>query len=121
MKVKHWENVENIQHHVITFLRSIPVEEFQGAFQAWQTRLRKCIDAGGIADSRVDAGEGQTNPRLSHSDSGALPLKAEEDEVHLQRRVGLLSGVALIVGTMIGESYGVIHSVIYEETNDEVY
>ncbi|UYV70307.1 hypothetical protein LAZ67_7002482 [Cordylochernes scorpioides] len=41
MKGKHWETVENIQHHVTTFLRSIPVEEFQGAFQAWQTRLRK--------------------------------------------------------------------------------
>ncbi|UYV67193.1 hypothetical protein LAZ67_4004296 [Cordylochernes scorpioides] len=40
MKGKHWETVENIQHHVTTFLRSIPVEEFQGAFQAWQTRLR---------------------------------------------------------------------------------
>ncbi|UYV76009.1 PGM2 [Cordylochernes scorpioides] len=41
MKGKHWETVENIQHHVTTFLRSIPVEGFQGAFQAWQTRLRK--------------------------------------------------------------------------------
>ncbi|UYV70546.1 K02A2.6-like [Cordylochernes scorpioides] len=29
MKGKHWETVENIQHHVTTFLRSIPVEEFQ--------------------------------------------------------------------------------------------
>ncbi|UYV61175.1 hypothetical protein LAZ67_1003712 [Cordylochernes scorpioides] len=36
MKGKHWETVENIQHHVTTFLKSIPVEEFQGAFQAWQ-------------------------------------------------------------------------------------
>ncbi|UYV75320.1 hypothetical protein LAZ67_12003485 [Cordylochernes scorpioides] len=41
MKGKHWETVENIQHHVTTFLRSIPVEEFQGTFQA-----RKCIDEG---------------------------------------------------------------------------
>ncbi|UYV74547.1 hypothetical protein LAZ67_12000097 [Cordylochernes scorpioides] len=48
MKGKYWETVENIQHHVTTFLRSIPVEEFQGAFQSWQTRLRKCIDAGGM-------------------------------------------------------------------------
>ncbi|UYV73825.1 hypothetical protein LAZ67_11001036 [Cordylochernes scorpioides] len=48
MKGKHWETVENIQHHVTTFLRCIPFEEFQGAFQAWQTRLRKCIDAGGV-------------------------------------------------------------------------
>ncbi|UYV64650.1 hypothetical protein LAZ67_3001497 [Cordylochernes scorpioides] len=30
VKGKHWETVENIQHHVTTFLRSIPVEEFQG-------------------------------------------------------------------------------------------
>ncbi|UYV70267.1 hypothetical protein LAZ67_7002330 [Cordylochernes scorpioides] len=48
MKGKHWETVENIQHHVTTFLRSIPVEEFQGASQAWQTSLLKCIDAGGM-------------------------------------------------------------------------
>lgn len=47
LKGKHWETVENIQNHVTTFLTDIPVEEFQGAFQAWQTRLRKCIDAGG--------------------------------------------------------------------------
>ncbi|KAA0185351.1 hypothetical protein HAZT_HAZT008783, partial [Hyalella azteca] len=38
----------HIQHHVTKFLRGIPVEELQGAFQAWQTRLRKCIDAGGM-------------------------------------------------------------------------
>ncbi|GFW74558.1 mariner Mos1 transposase [Trichonephila clavipes] len=45
MKGKHWDTMENIQHQVT---RGIPVEEFQGAFQAWQTRLRKCIDAGGM-------------------------------------------------------------------------
>ncbi|EGI63610.1 Mariner Mos1 transposase, partial [Acromyrmex echinatior] len=44
LKGKHWESVENIQKHVTMFLRDIPVEEFQRAFQAWQTRLRKCID-----------------------------------------------------------------------------
>ncbi|UYV65896.1 hypothetical protein LAZ67_3005836 [Cordylochernes scorpioides] len=33
MKGKHWETVENIQHHVTTFLRSIPVEEFQDYVQ----------------------------------------------------------------------------------------
>ncbi|UYV68226.1 hypothetical protein LAZ67_5003465 [Cordylochernes scorpioides] len=47
MKGKYWETVENIQQHVTTFLRSIPVEEFQGAFQAWQTRLRNYISGGG--------------------------------------------------------------------------
>ncbi|EGI61317.1 FLJ37770-like protein [Acromyrmex echinatior] len=45
LKGKHWESVENIQKHVTTFLRDIPVEEFQRTFQAWQTRLRKCIDS----------------------------------------------------------------------------
>ena len=47
LKGKHWESVENIQAYVTRFLRGIPVEEFQGAYQAWQNRLRKCIDAGG--------------------------------------------------------------------------
>lgn len=47
LKGKHWESVENIQAQVTRFLKGISVEEFQGAFQAWHTRLRKCIDAGG--------------------------------------------------------------------------
>lgn len=47
LKGKHWESVENIQKHVTRILKDIPVEEFQHAFQAWQTRLRKCIDSGG--------------------------------------------------------------------------
>ncbi|KAJ8940760.1 hypothetical protein NQ318_009672 [Aromia moschata] len=47
LKGKHWESVENIQTHVTTFLKGIPVEKFQGALHVWQTRLRKCIDAGG--------------------------------------------------------------------------
>ncbi|KAG5315469.1 GVQW3 protein, partial [Acromyrmex insinuator] len=34
LKGKHWESVENIQKHVTMFLRDIPVEEFQRAFQA---------------------------------------------------------------------------------------
>lgn len=37
--------------------------------------------------------------RESMEGSGAT----KNDAVHLQRRVGLFSGVALIVGTMIGE------------------
>ncbi|KAG8271957.1 hypothetical protein J6590_051988 [Homalodisca vitripennis] len=40
------ESVENIQAEVTRFLRGIPVEEFQSAFQAWQNRLRRCIGAG---------------------------------------------------------------------------
>ena len=52
------------------------------------------------ADSTGDSSEklaGSESP-----DDGASPLPPEKDEVHLKRRVGLLSGVALIVGTMIG-------------------
>lgn len=29
MKEMHWESVKNIQTHVTTFLKGIPVEEFQ--------------------------------------------------------------------------------------------
>ncbi|KQS44477.1 uncharacterized protein Dere_GG26354 [Drosophila erecta] len=47
LKGKHWESVENIQARVTRFLKGISVEEFQGAFKAWHTRLRNCIDAGG--------------------------------------------------------------------------
>ena len=47
LKGKHWDSVENFQAHVTRFLRGIPVEEFQGAFQAWQNHLRKVIDTGG--------------------------------------------------------------------------
>lgn len=53
---------------------------------------------------------------ISHSTGSALselPLKMAEDNheespdegITLQRRVGLLSGVALIVGTMIGNDF----------------
>lgn len=33
-----------MRKQVTTFLRGIPVEEFQGVSQTRQTRLRKCID-----------------------------------------------------------------------------
>ncbi|UYV68491.1 MAN2B1 [Cordylochernes scorpioides] len=55
MKGKHWETVESIQHHVTTFLRSIPVEELQGAFQAWQTRLRKYLSEVDFVANSFDA------------------------------------------------------------------
>lgn len=56
---------------------------------------------------------------ISHSTGSALselPLKMAEDNheespdegITLQRRVGLLSGVALIVGTMIGNNFKLI-------------
>lgn len=41
-KKKHWKSVENIKKHV-TFLRNIPIEEYQGAFQIWKKHLRKYI------------------------------------------------------------------------------
>ncbi|UYV63716.1 hypothetical protein LAZ67_2005414, partial [Cordylochernes scorpioides] len=77
MKGKHWETVENIQHHVTTFLRSIPVEEFHGAFQAWQTRLRN--DASQVAYGAVaylwSEVDGICNTTLIWSKARLAPIK----------------------------------------------
>lgn len=45
-KKKHRESVKNVQKHITTFIRDIPVDEFQSTFQAWQTRLRKSVGTG---------------------------------------------------------------------------
>ncbi|CAG0892894.1 unnamed protein product [Darwinula stevensoni] len=52
------------------------------------------------ADAAGDSSEKLAGSESQEDGSGSLP--PEKDEVHLKRRVGLLSGVALIVGTMIG-------------------
>lgn len=54
------------------------------------------------------AGGGETDASLSEvAVPGGDKLEGadaiEDDAIHLKRRVGLFSGVALIVGTMIGE------------------
>lgn len=51
--------------------------------------------------SVVPRAEDQTEGKPAASVAGGKP--APDDAINLERRVGLLSGVALIVGTMIGE------------------
>ncbi|KAL1455448.1 hypothetical protein WDU94_009539 [Cyamophila willieti] len=55
-----------------------------------------------------ESGDGRSGSEPSPEDSGpggdklAGPGATQDDSLHLERRVGLFSGVALIVGTMIG-------------------
>ena len=53
-------------------------------------------------DTHADTAEGSSEKSTGSEsrDEGSLP--PGKGEVHLKRRVGLVSGVALIVGTMIG-------------------
>ena len=66
-----------------------------------------CLSTGGHLNGSVQAngGSGQLSD-LSEGEAGdmlAPPAPDEGNTTHLERRVGLFSGVALIVGTMIGE------------------
>ncbi|CAH2068491.1 unnamed protein product, partial [Iphiclides podalirius] len=61
--------------------------------------------AGALADGNLNPGD-----KLEGSDA------ATDDPVHLKRRVGLFSGVALIVGTMIGSGIFVSPSGLLERT-----
>ena len=56
-------------------------------------------DAAGASEADASLSEvaGPGGDKLEGTDA------TEDDAVHLKRRVGLFSGVALIVGTMIGE------------------
>ncbi|UYV64611.1 hypothetical protein LAZ67_3001306, partial [Cordylochernes scorpioides] len=71
MKGKHWETVENIQHHVTTFLRSIPVEEFQGPvsgddFTVVQNkRKRRNTGAPGVTAAQSNGAGSATGRRRS--------------------------------------------------------
>lgn len=52
----------------------------------------------------IEEGEkGAETPSAGVRDKLEGPGTAEDDTIHLKRRVGLFSGVALIVGTMIGK------------------
>lgn len=60
---------------------------------------------GGIFGDGGEAGgcNGTEGSAAAGPDQLEGPGSIENDTVHLKRRVGLISGVALIVGTMIGE------------------
>lgn len=60
---------------------------------------------GGGSDGEDGGGGAADGSAASGPDKLEGPGAAEEDTLHLKRRVGLISGVALIVGTMIG-NYG---------------
>lgn len=62
------------------------------------------------ANGVVGATDGPETPETDSSGTGGMRKSLERngttpnDPIHLQRRVGLFSGVALIVGTMIGKT-----------------
>lgn len=62
--------------------------------------------SGGGAGDGEDGGGGAMGGADGTAASGPDQLEGsgavEDDALHLKRRVGLISGVALIVGTMIG-------------------
>lgn len=47
LKGRHLGTLENIKTTTTRLLQSIPVQAFQDAYAAWQSRWRKCIAAGG--------------------------------------------------------------------------
>jgi len=47
LKGHHFYNIEAIQAAVTTALSEVPVKAFEGAYRAWESRWKKCIDAHG--------------------------------------------------------------------------
>jgi hypothetical protein len=42
-----FESIQAIQAVVTTALNEVPVEAFEGAYRAWESRWEKCVDAHG--------------------------------------------------------------------------
>lgn len=61
-----------------------------------------CSGGGDSEDGGSGAVGGADGKAASGPDQLEGPGSIEDDALHLKRRVGLISGVALIVGTMIG-------------------
>lgn len=72
--------------------------------------------SGGGGGDGEDGGGGTVGGADSSATSGPDQLEGpssiEDDTLHLKRRVGLISGVALIVGTMIGKIINKTHNKI---------
>ncbi|PNF22002.1 hypothetical protein B7P43_G17659 [Cryptotermes secundus] len=47
LKGRRFESFQAIQAAVTTSLNEVPVEAFEGAYRAWESRWKKCIDAHG--------------------------------------------------------------------------
>lgn len=63
------------------------------------------VECGGIGvDGGQGTGDGMEGSPAGGPDQLEGPGAITDDAVHLKRRVGLISGVALIVGTMIGKA-----------------
>jgi hypothetical protein len=45
LKGCRFESIQAIQAAVTTALNEVPVEAFEGAYRAWESRWRKCVDA----------------------------------------------------------------------------
>lgn len=63
-----------------------------------------CTAGGGDGEDGGGGTVGTDGSAASGPDQLEGPGSTEDDTLHLKRRVGLISGVALIVGTMIGET-----------------
>lgn len=44
LKGSHWDTID-IETTLTRLLKDVPVEDLQGAYNAWKSRCKKCIDA----------------------------------------------------------------------------
>jgi hypothetical protein len=47
LKGRRFDSIDAIQADVTTALKEVPVEAFERAYRAWESRWKKCVDACG--------------------------------------------------------------------------